>query len=319
MIDLLHDLRTLAPFVRHRVLPLALPPAQPWEASVEDEEVGLVRLTGQLREAPGAQELVLVVHGLGGTPDSYYCRRCAHVAASFGLSSLAVALRGADRLGEDYYNIALRADLAAALASPALARYERVLVVGYSMGGYVTMHYARGPLDPRVKAVAAVCTPLDLLAAQRYIDTTRAWLYRQHVLNGLKSIYAAVAARGRRVPTDPADVLAVRTMYDWDRLAIAPRYGYEGPEHYYEALSIKPHIGDLAVPTLLVAGRADPIVPATTIEPFLHLREAGKGHRLDVRWGRNAGHVAFPRDFDLGFGPRLGLEAQIFQWALAQE
>lgn len=318
MLDLFQDLRTLAPFVRHRFVPLRLAEPRPWETTLEDRDVGRIRLTGLLRDVAGARDLLLVAHGLGGTPESYYCRRSAHVAASFGFSTLALALRGADRLGEDVYNIALRDDLAAAVASPALAAYERVFVIGYSMGGYVALHYARGPLDPRVKAVAAVCTPLDLLAAQRYIDSPRAWLYRHHVLNGLKAIYSAVAARGRRVPTDPSQVRAVRTMYEWDRLAIAPRYGYEGPEHYYEALSIKPHIGDLAVPSLLVAGRADPIVPTSTIEPFLALRDRGSGHRLDVHWAERAGHVAFPRDLDLGYGPRRGLEAQIFQWFQAQ-
>ncbi len=318
MIELLKDLRTLAPFVRHRVAPLRLPEPQAWHTTLEDRAMGRIRLTGLLREAPRARDLLLLAHGLGGSPESYYCRRCAHAAADFGFSTLSLALRGADRLGEDVYNIALREDLAAAVASPALAGYERVFVIGYSMGGYVSLHYARGPLDPRVKAVAAICTPLDLLSAQRYIDSTRAWLYRHHVLNGLKAIYSAVAARGRPVPTAPAEVRAVRTMYDWDRLAIAPRYGYTGPEQYYEALSIKPHIGDLAVPALLVAARDDPIVPTSTIEPFLAQRERGAGQRLDVRWAERAGHVAFPRDFDLGFGPRLGLEGQVFQWFLGR-
>jgi len=181
------------------------------------------------------------------------------------------------------------------------------------------MHYAREPLDPRVKAVAAVCTPLDLLSAQRYIDRPRAWLYRNHVLGGLKAIYAAVAARGRRVPSDPAAVLTVRSMYEWDRLAIAPRYGYDGPEHYYEALSIRPHLEALVVPTLLVAGRADPVVPPETIEPFLPRPGGGPSLPLEVRWSRSAGHVAFPRALDLGFGPRPGLEAQLFQWFLRHE
>jgi len=255
---------------------------------------------GDLREEPGSRELFVVVHGLGGGPASYYCLRAARAIAAAGASSLCLALRGADRLGEDFYNVAQREDLAAALASRALARYERICVLGYSMGGYVALHYARGPCDPRVAAVAAVCTPLDLHAAQRYIDTPRAWLYRRHVLGGLKEIYAAVARRGRPVPSPLADVTAVRTMYEWDRLAIVPRYGFASVEQYYDSFSIVPHLTRLSVPALLVASERDPIVPASSIRPFL----PAVPDALQVRWVEGGGHVTAPG----------GLEAVLIAW-----
>lgn len=333
---MLADLRTLLPYARHRLAPAALPPATPWEASVQDEPAGRVRLTGLLREPPGtgglggpgsARELALVVHGLGGGPESYYCRRAVLAAAERGMASLCLALRGADRLGEDFYNVAQRGDLAAALASPALARYERVHLLGYSMGGYVVLHYARGPVDPRVSGAVAVCTPLDLHAAQRWIDAPRARIYLRHVLGGLKEIYAAAAQRGRTGPTDPDAVLAVRSMYEWDRLAIAPRYGYRSPEHYYAELSVAPHVGSLAAPALLVAAEDDPVIPADTIRPFLPragasgapgASSAPGARALELRWCRRAGHVAFPGDLDLGEpGPR-GLEHQALSWLRAR-
>jgi len=310
--DLREDLWTLAPYARQLLFPHRPPPARPWSATLEDPRMGTVRVSGDLRVPRGARELFLVVHGLGGTARSHYCLRAAAAVAQRGQASLCLQLRGADRGGDDFYNVALRADLEAALASPELAPFERLFVVGYSMGGYVALHHARGPLDPRVAAVAALCTPLDLASAQKYIDSPRAWLYRRHVLDGLKSIYRAVVARGRPVPTPLAQVLAVRTIHEWDRIAIAPRYGYDSPEHYYSALSIAPHLERLAVPALLVAGLGDPIIPASTIRPFLPAPERN-GH-LTVRWVPRGGHVSFSRALDLGFGPGLGLESQVFQW-----
>lgn len=303
------DLWTLYPLLKHRISPFRAPEPVAWSTQLEDADVGCVRLTGELREVEGASDVYVVCHGLGGSPDSYYCRRAAAAVASIGASSLCLSLRGSDRLGEDFYNIALRADLEAAVGSPELASYRRVFVIGYSMGGYVTLHYARDP-DPRVRAVAAICTPLDLHAAQRYIDSPRAWPYRHWVLAGLKAIYAAVAAR-RPVPTDPAVVARVRSIYEWDRVAIAPRYGYDSPEHYYHELSIRPWIGKLAVPALHVAAAKDPVIPRHTIEPFLD----GAAEPYELRWvqGR-VGHVAFPADLDLGFGALPGLEAQLLAW-----
>jgi predicted alpha/beta-fold hydrolase len=307
------DFRTIAGYASRWLAPPPIPPAQPWETTLEDRDVGELRLSGELRDPGGARELCLIVHGLGGSPASTYCRLGARAAAARGAASLTLSLRGADRRGEDFYNIALREDLAAAVASPALARYERIYVLGYSMGGYVALHYARGPLDPRVRAVAALCTPIDLHAAQRHIDSPRAWIYRQHVLSGLKRIYAAVAARGRRVPSDPRAVRAVRTIYDWDRLAIAPRYGYASPEAYYRALSIEPYLGSLAVPALLVAAEDDPVVPPHTIRPYLP-RMNGSHGAFEVRFAPRGGHLGFARGFDLGLGPERGLEAQVFAW-----
>lgn len=306
------DLRTLLPYARKLWAPEPAPPAREWSTTVADERMGTVRLTGDLRELEGARRFLLVAHGLGGSPKSHYCLRAARLGAQRGYTTLCLSLRGSDRRGEDFYNVALREDLAAALASPEVARYEEVDVLGYSMGGHVTLHYARGPVDPRVRAVAAICTPMDLLAAQRYIDSPRAWLYRRHVLAGLKEIYQKVAERGRPVPSPLETVLAVRTIHAWDTVAIAPRYGYDSPEHFYEALSVGQHMTELAVPTLLIGAEKDPIIPPETIRPFLPPED--RRGALEVRWVRRAGHVAFARDLDLGYDAERGLEGQLFGW-----
>ena len=312
---MLHDFRTVWPYARHALRPPEAPAPVEWSTRLTDPHLGEVEISGRLRRLPSANECVILAHGLGGSTESYYSLRGAGAVAGFGMDSLALSLRGSDRRGEDFYNIALFADLVAACASPELAGYDRIYVLGYSMGGYVSMHFARNVEDPRVKAVATMCTPIDLKAAQVYIDTSRAWFYRHHCLNGLKSIYDAVArANPERVPTDNDRVQAVRTMWDWDALAIAPRYGYRTPEEYYDALTLRRALGEFRVPTLLVAAEGDPIIPARTIRPFLDSARNPRAHGLEVRWVRAGGHVTFPGDLDLGFGPEQGIEQQLLQW-----
>jgi predicted alpha/beta-fold hydrolase len=291
-----------------------LPGASSWSTTLQDPLVGSVRLTGELREQPGSRELFVLIHGLGGSTASYYVRSMAAWLAAAGKSTLALALRGADRGGEDFYNVALTADLHASVASPALAHHERIFLVGFSMGGYVALHYAAEVDDPRVRAVAAVSTPFDLHSAQVHIDSLAALPYRNHVLRGLKSIYAAVARR-RAVPTDPALVSKVRSIHAWDRLTIAPRYGFASPEDYYERLSVVPRLAALRRPALLVCAERDPIVPPSTIRPFLP-RERSGAERLEVFWSRRAGHVSFPGDLDLGCKGEKGLAAQVTAWLL---
>ena len=307
------DVRTVLPHVRDRLFAPAPAPSVHWETTVRDPERGALRLTGLLREVPGARDLVVLVHGLGGSPDSLACVRGAEVLGRRGASTLCLALRGADRCGEDVYNIALTADLFAALASAEVRAYARVFVLGYSMGGYVALHFAHQCADPRLAGVAALCTPLDLHTAQRHIDTRRAAFYRRRVLRGLIEIYSAVAERGD-VPTDPARVARVRTMYDWDRLTIAPRYGYDSPEHYYRALSIVPHLEGLRVPALHLVATDDPVVPPTAVLPFLPPASRRGERGYEVVLVRRAGHLAFPADLDLGFGAERGVDAQVHAW-----
>lgn len=284
--DLMPHLWTLSPRIRHAMRPARAPESRPWETTA-----GEVRLTGRLRELPG-DDLLVLVHGLGGCTDSHYMVRGADAAEAAGLSCLRVNLRGADRLGQDYYHAGLTADLHAALASPEAARYRRILMLGYSLGGHVVLRLATEEADPRLSAVAAVCSPVDLALACVEIDSPGFWLYRRYLLRSLSDIYRAVAAR-RPVPYPVDKIGAIRTIRDWDDRIVAPRHGFSDAADYYSRMSVAPRLPDLRVPALLLNSDCDPMVPARAVRPALE-RESP---RLRVEWVRG-GHVAIPGGFD---------------------
>lgn len=306
---LIPHLWTIAPRLRHRLRPARQPESRPWETVVEDRRVGPVRLTGLLREVPGSDEAVVLVHGLGGCTESHYFSRAVPAAEAAGLSSLRLNLRGADRLGEDFYHAGLCADLHAALASEALRSYRRVYVLGYSLGGHVVLRFGTEPGDDRVAAVAAICSPVDLALSQQEIDSPRLWIYRRYLLGNLLSIYAAVAAR-RPVPVPMEEAARVRTLRAWDDLVVAPRHGFADAGDYYTRMSVAPRLPDLRVPALLVNSDCDPMVPARGVRPALE-RAAPL---LTARWISGGGHCAFPRGIDAGVGKGAGLEAQVLEW-----
>jgi len=280
---------TVAPELRERVRKLVAPPTRGWELWIEDPRVGTVKLAGQLRERVDATTLLLVVHGLGGSPDSICCRRAAVLAEQRGWACLRLGLRGSTGDGEDLYHAGLAEDLAAALRDPALGRYERVLVLGYSLGGHVVLRLGLEP-EERVAGVAAVGSPLDLDRSCQAIDRRRAWVYRRHVLDGLIEGYRAVAAR-RSVVTPVREVARVRTLREWDRLTVVPRFGFADVDDYYRRASVGPRLHQLRVPALYVGMRHDPMVSAETVEPSLR---AAEGEALEVRWLDDGGHVAAP-------------------------
>ena len=281
----------------------------PWAVEVPDERHGSVRLTGRLTLSAEARSILVCVHGLGGHPGTAYMRRAARAADRAGISCLRLALRGADRRGEDFYHAGLVEDLAAALNSPEVARHERVHLLGFSLGGHVALRLATEAGVPLPRSVAAICPPLDLAAGARAFDEEVAWAYRRHVLGSLKRIYSAVAAR-RSVPTPWPELRRVRSIREYDRLTVVPRHGFDSVDHYYRSQSVGPRLGGLRVPALVVVARHDPLVPHQVVEPSL----AEPPPALEVRRSARGGHVGFPPGFSLDEPAPRGVEPQVLSW-----
>jgi uncharacterized protein len=285
----------------------------PWSGAVVDAERGEIPLGGWFWPGDGGGTVVVLVHGLGGSAESPYLSATAAACQAAGLATLRLGLRGSDGKVGDFYHAGLTADVAAALASAELAPYARVAIVGFSLGGHVVLRYASEEHDPRLAAVAAVCAPLELQPAQRSFDRPlpAAWPYRLYILERLKRLYAEIATHGA-VPTPVEQVRRVRTLRDWDRLTVAPRFGFASPEDYYARASVGPRLRQLSVPAMLVACPSDPMVPEASIAAAA----AAAGDALEVRWVRRGGHVGFPASLDLGFDGARGLPGQLAAWAL---
>ncbi|HEV8241907.1 MAG TPA: alpha/beta fold hydrolase [Thermoanaerobaculia bacterium] len=285
---------------------------EPWRGTVVDPERGTVALGGWFWPGEDCRTVVVLVHGLGGSTASPYLTATAAACQAAGLATLRLGLRGCDGGAGDFYHAGLTADVAAALASPELAPYTRVVVLGFSLGGHVALRYATEDHDERLAAVGAVCAPLDLRQAQRSFDrpSAAAWPYRLYILSRLKRLYAEIATRGP-VPTPAEEVCRVRTLYDWDRLTVVPRFGFASPEDYYARVSVGPRLRRLSVPAMLVACPSDPMVAASSIVDAA----AAAGGALELRWVRRGGHVAFPAGLDLGFAGARGLPGQLAGWA----
>lgn len=280
---------------------------RPWHLDLDDPEAGRVRLPGRLAD-PGNGTLLILVHGLGGSIDSPYMLRFAHAAAGQGLATLRLGLRGSDRQGGDFYHAGLSGDLETVVASPGLAGFEHLWIVGFSLGGHLTLRFGTHVDDPRVRAVVGICAPIDLDACVRDFDQPEYWLYRRYILHGLRTM---VGAMGDDAPVDhPAALGAIKLLRDWDSKTVVPRFGFESAEDYYRQAGVVHRLAALRRPALLVASEGDPIVSVGSIRRAVE----GAPDHLRVVISRRGGHVGFPPDLDLGLGPRPGLEEQVLSW-----
>ena len=300
---------TVAPALLSFLQPPASPQARAFQTVVKDTAMGPVRLTGLLSEVEGSETIVLIVHGLSGNAMSPYCASAAQAAAQAGFSSLRLSLRGADYSGEDILHGGITQDLWAALVAPEVARYKHVLLLGYSVGGHIVLRSAVEQADPRLRAVAAICPPLDLYHATRAFDHPARRPYRLHIFRGLDKAYAA-AARRDRVHVPPAVVARARSCRERDSLTVVIRFGFRSAEDYYERESVAPRLHRLEIPSLVVMSRHDPLVPAATVIPAI----AGASRALSTVWVEPGGHVYFPKRLDLGQRGPLGLEHQVIHW-----
>lgn len=304
---------TVAPAILSVLQPLASLHARVFRTDLKDPVIGPVRLTGLLSEVAGSETIVLIVHGLSGNATSPYCASAAQAAAKAGFSSLRLSLRGADYSGEDILHGGITQDLWAALAAPAIARYKHVLLLGYSVGGHIAMRAAIEQVDARLRAVAAICPPLDLHHATRAFDHPARRPYRLHIFRSLNKAYAATARRGR-VHVPPAVVARARSCRERDSLTVVIRFGFRSAEDYYERESVASRLHRLRIPSLVVASRQDPLVPAETVFSAI----AGASSALSTMWVEPGGHVYFPKRLDLGQAGPLGLEHQVIRWLSEQ-
>src|SRR5581483_6026434 len=186
-------------------------------------------------------------------------------------------------------------------------------LLGYSVGGHLALRAAIEQIVPRLRAAAAICPPLDLMAGAVAFDEPRRWLYRRYVFAGMNRGYAAVAAR-RPVAVLVAAVKRTRSAFERDELTVIPRFGFASARDYYLRAGVAPVIDQLAVPSLVVASLHDPVVPPHTLRAAV----ADASAALKLRWVDGGGHIFFPPRVDLGFGGPPGVEHQVVNWLSRQ-
>jgi predicted alpha/beta-fold hydrolase len=193
-----------------------------------------------------------------------------------------------------------------------------LLAVGISLGGNALMRWA-GEMGQaaaqQVRAVASVCSPLDLAAGGHAIGRgfnrvvyTRMFM-RSMVPKALKKLEQHPGLFNREA------LLAARDLYEFDNLFTAPLHGFRDTADYWARASAKPVLHRIRVPALALNARNDPFVPAASLPT---LQDAGP--QVTLWQPTQGGHVGFPVShgpFGLPGHVRAMPEA-VGNWLLAQ-
>ncbi len=251
---------------------------------------------------PGAPLLVLF-HGLEGSSESHSSKAFATVARSRGWRFALPHFRGCS--GE--LNLAPRAyhsgdfeELAWMLARFRALHEGPIVAAGVSLGGNALLRWAEEhgqSAAATVRAVASVCSPLDLAAAGRAIDSG---LNRQiYARMFLRSMIPKALKKLAQHPGlfDGERLRAARDLYSFDNLFTAPLHGFRDTEDYWARASAKPHLKRIRIPALVLNARNDPFVPARSLPrpsevgDFVTLWQPAQGGHVGFAQGRPPGHV----------------------------
>lgn len=272
--------------------------------------------------APPGAPLLVVFHGLEGSSASAYIRAFASWARERGVAMAMPHFRGCS--GE--LNHAPRAYHSGDHEEIdwMLGRMQQsypgrpVIAAGISLGGNALMRWAaeHGQMAGRkVRAVASVCSPLDLAASGHAIGRGFNRLVYTRVF--LSTMIPKALAKLEQHPGlfDREALLRVRDLHAFDNIFTGPLHGFAGTDDYWRRASAKPLMADIRIPALALNALNDPFIPAHSLPvagqvgPWVQLWQPSQG-----------GHVGFVASTaPLGCpGHVVAMPAAVGQWLLAQ-
>lgn len=287
------DLQTVANVLAPPRNDLAPATSEKLEIDLKDGTGDRLVCTLDRPQAPTAgAPLCLLIHGLTGSQESHYIYSMAGTLLDRGYRVLRVNLRGAgpSRLVcKGHYYAGRSQDFRALLAAlPAGLTVEGMVAIGYSLGGAMLLKYlGEEGRACRLAAAASVSAPIDLSLTCRNMMRPRNTLYHRHILAQMK--VEALAPGAEVSAAEHEAVLGARSVWDYDEAFIAPRHGFAGAEDYYERCKPLRFMGEIRVPTLVIAALDDPWIPGALYSGY----DWARNPSLTPLLPRHGGHVGF--------------------------
>jgi predicted alpha/beta-fold hydrolase len=258
----------------------------------------------------GHARLAIISHGLEGRSSDEYIRGMAATLNTAGWDALAWNFRGCsgepNRLPR-FYHSGETGDLRTVTERGA-RDYQRIALIGFSLGGNMTLKYLGEPdVHPAVAAAVGISVPVDLAASARVLD--------QHWGNGIylgrfmRKLTAKVREKARRFPDRIAPLPSgpVGSFALFDGRYTAPLHGFRDADDYWRQSSSRQYIPRITVPTLLINARNDPFL-APACFPF---SEAHLNPRFYLETPRSGGHCGF---LDLANGVQPWIERRVVEF-----
>ena len=239
--------------------------------------------------------LLVVFHGLEGSSGSHYAEALTDAARARGWACAVPHFRGCsgelNRAPRAYHSGDFE-EIDWILRRLQSAHARPLVAVGISLGGNALMRWAAemgASAAQVVRAVASVCSPLDLAASGWAIGRGFNRLVYTRMFLG-----SMVPKALQKLDQHPGlfsrnDLLAARDLYAFDNIVTAPLHGFKNTDDYWKRASAKPHMTAIGVPALALNALNDPFIPAWSLP-----QPADVSASVTLWQPAQGGHVGFP-------------------------
>ena len=243
----------------------------------------------------GSRSLVVLSHGLEGSSDRPYVLGMAKYFHQKRWDVLAWNCRSCggeiNRQGR-FYHHGETSDLKWVIEHALhTGKYSHVWVVGFSLGGSMTIKYigeGGGQLPAEVKGGVAISVPVDLAGSVKEFEKPSMAFYRNRFLRKLEDKVRRKAALYPEV-IEYKDFSNIKRFPDFDNAYTAPLHGFSDANDFYQKASALNFIPGTCRPLLLINAWNDPFLSKSCFplglaegNNLFHLEAAGRG-----------GHVGF--------------------------
>jgi predicted alpha/beta-fold hydrolase len=246
----------------------------------------------------GCRRVAILTHGLEGGAGNTYIQGMAAAFFRKGWDVLAWNFRGCsqepNRLLRSYHS-GETGDLQTVIAHAlSTGRYGHLGLIGFSLGGNVTLKYlgdAGNAIDPRVAGAVVFSVPCDLASSSRKLENFTNRIYMHRFLVGLRK---KIREKMQRFPGQLHDegLDKMRTFQEFDGAYTAPIHGFLSAGDYWKRASSRPVLPAISRPTLMVNARNDPFL-APACFPFAEAAESRSFHFEAPHGGGHVGFVSF--------------------------
>jgi len=238
---------------------------------------------------------VIVLHGLESCSQASYMRGMVRAFNRRGWDAAAYNFRGRsgepNRLYRSYHSGATD-DLEAVVSHVIrLGCYDQLALVGFSLGGNVTLKYLgeKGAnVSEVIRTAAAVSVPCDLESCSWKLAQRSNFIYMKRFLIFLGR---KMKQKKHLLPDGLTldDFRKAKNFKDFDNLYTAPAHGFADAEEYWSKCSSRQFISSIAIPTLLISARDDPFLT----EKCFPFEEAKASEHFHLEVPEVGGHVGF--------------------------
>lgn len=241
----------------------------------------------------GSRKLVLLIHGLEGNSNSSYMISLTSELNRAGYDAVSLNLRGCsgepNRLFSSYHSG--KTEDIEEVFNYIITNYDyhELNMVGYSLGGNLTLKYLGEKERPYINTGVAISSPCDLQSTAIKMTAVSNKLYLNVFLRTLKE---KALQKSEQFPDSFLTkdyIQKIKSFKELDDFYTAPANGFKSAEDYWQKASCKQFIPGIKTKSLLINALDDPFFTAESY-PIEEARDHKYFHLEVPKYG---GHVGF--------------------------